>query len=53
MNNKLPHLDDEITRKNLDLCENHLFRLKYREKMKRGDFKSKIDPKPPLNEKSK
>ncbi|KEH36490.1 hypothetical protein MTR_2g011510 [Medicago truncatula] len=27
-NNKPPHLDDEITKKNLDLCENHLFRLK-------------------------
>jgi len=39
-------------RKNLDLCENHLFRLKYREKDEEGDFRSKIDPKPPINEKS-
>ena len=32
-NNKPPHFDDEITKeKKLDLCENHLFRLKYREK---------------------
>jgi len=33
-NNKPPHLDDEITKKKLDLCENHLFRLKYRRKKK-------------------
>jgi hypothetical protein len=37
--------------KNLDLCENHLFGLKWTRKWWRGgDFRSKIDPKPPLNE---
>ena len=32
MNNKPPHLDDEILKKKPSYCKNHLFRLKYREK---------------------
>ena len=38
-------------RKNLDLCQNHLFKLKQREKdEEEGDFRSRIDPKLPFNE---
>jgi len=45
-NNTTPHLDDEITKKNtkkLDVCENHLFRLKEKgKKMLRGDSRSNL-----------